>query len=525
MLIIGELSGIQDYLFDVTDRAGGQSRRLRARSFFLQALSEIAALRILRAAGWHSDHILMNAAGRFILRGPSLSTHKRAEVDTDFREVCEWLLRHSGAKVRLTLALGGDDGTPLEQYDDAMRVLRRAKFRGFSQLASAAAGWDPSVLVLESSSPACEICRRRKAIDQETDPDGKEFSVCSGCLFDLKIGQQLPHTRWVTIKPKPAGSQFEIAGLGVSTDADQPRPSPEALCIFDLTDGPDKGPPFQKRRLARHVPSSDHFPLDFDALADASEGAKYLGVLKMDVDSLGSAVRHHLESAAELDVITRFSHRLDTFFATTLDNELSKPRWQKIYTIFSGGDDLLLVGPWNTMFDYAGHVQKMFRTEFTDLGLTISAGLTMVRKKTPIRRAAEQADQLLETAKDKGRDRFAAFGQVWEWNEHKTIAQNANWVTAWVRDNSAERGWLQTLLRMTEAREREPLTTARLVYHVERNYPRSNDNDPNKRALRTWMDQIVRDFDGRQRVETRYLPAILRYALTATRAATTGGDD
>lgn len=523
MLIIGELSGIQDYLFDVADRAGGQSRRLRARSFFLQTLSEIAALRILRAAGWHSEHVLMTAAGRFILRGPTLSADKRAGVDADFREMSEWLLQHSGAKLRLTLAMSDDEGTPIEQYDDAMRVLRCAKFRGLSQLATGETGWDTGVLALESVSPACDICSRKKAIHHETDHDGERLFICSPCRFDLQIGQRLPQTRWMTVEPKSVGSPFEIGGLSITTHAEQPKPPPEPGWVFDLTDGPDKGQPYVKRRLARHIPRKGNSPLDFDALAESSEGAHYLGVLKMDVDSLGSAIREQLQTAGELDILAKFSQKLNTFFATTLDHGLTRDPWRNIYTIFSGGDDLLLVGPWNTMFDYAWHVRKMFASEFADVkfkdrGLTISAGLAMVRKKMPIRRAAEQAEQLLHMAKEDGRDRFAAFGQVWEWKDHESIVHWARCVTMWVRDNSAVRGWLQTLLGMTELRDREPLTYARLVYHVERNYPDAKHKDPKKQALRGWIDQVVDDFERRQRTETRFLPAILRYALTATRA-------
>ncbi len=50
MVILGDISGIQNYVFDVVaEEGGGQAQRLRARSFFVQLLSEVAALRVLRA--------------------------------------------------------------------------------------------------------------------------------------------------------------------------------------------------------------------------------------------------------------------------------------------------------------------------------------------------------------------------------------------------------------------------------------------------------------------------------------------
>jgi CRISPR-associated protein Csm1 len=45
MIVLGDISGIQNYLFDVADAGGwGQARRLRARSFYIQVLAEAAAL-------------------------------------------------------------------------------------------------------------------------------------------------------------------------------------------------------------------------------------------------------------------------------------------------------------------------------------------------------------------------------------------------------------------------------------------------------------------------------------------------
>src|SRR5205823_6497804 len=103
MIILGDISGIQNYLFDVAEEGGGQAQRLRARSFFVQLLAETATMRVLRALGWPLDHILQSGAGKFVLRGPS-----SPEVDQSLRSeqqaINEWLLRETRAELRLTLA-------------------------------------------------------------------------------------------------------------------------------------------------------------------------------------------------------------------------------------------------------------------------------------------------------------------------------------------------------------------------------------------------------------------------------------
>ena len=45
MLIAGDISGVQEYLFNVASEGGGQARRLRARSFSIQAVAEAARTR------------------------------------------------------------------------------------------------------------------------------------------------------------------------------------------------------------------------------------------------------------------------------------------------------------------------------------------------------------------------------------------------------------------------------------------------------------------------------------------------
>jgi hypothetical protein len=75
-----------------------------------------------------------------------------------------------------------------------------------------------------------------------------------------------------------------------------------------------------------------------------------------------------------------------------------------------------------------------------------------------------------------------------------------------------ERGWLHTLLELAEARhgaKADPLATARLAYHVHRNYRRNE--------ARRWAEGLVRRFDDPKHIDVHYLPAIVRYALAATR--------
>src|SRR5262249_51099461 len=116
-----------------------------------------------------------------------------------------------------------------------------------------------------------------------------------------------------------------------------------------------------KRALARHIPvDSDEQPIEFGKLANRARGDALLAVLKADADSLGAFFNRLLDDAKDLSPLSRFSREMDDFFGVTLDREVSKFDWDLIYMVFAGGDDLLLVGPWDVVFDFAAHANEMF---------------------------------------------------------------------------------------------------------------------------------------------------------------------
>ena len=119
---------------------------------------------------------------------------------------------------------------------------------------------------------------------------------------------------------------------------------------------------------------------------------------------------------------------------------------------------------------------------------------------------------MLESAKDSGKDRLAAFGQIWKWDHHEEILSTARQLVELVDSGEMERGWLHTLLELAESRhgsKPNALATARLAYHVERNY---------RKNAQRWAEKLVQRFDDLEQIDVHYLPAIVRYALTATRA-------
>jgi len=265
--------------------------------------------------------------------------------------------------------------------------------------------------------------------------------------------------------------------------------------------------------------------LEFVELARRARGDELLGVIKMDVDSLGHAFDRALGAGDGLARVRSLSAELDRFFAEALGAEQRTPRFADLYTVFAGGDDLLLVGPWDAALDFAGRIQELFAARFGALGLTISAGVALIKPKRPIRQAAEAAEAALHRAKTdtaadvQPKDQCAAFGQVWKWRDHAEVRAVAQRLAGWVEAGAAERGWLHTVLELAMARRSGELeATARLAHHVARNWPAWHDRDPVRAGMRAFGDRLIADFDDAQEPATRFLEAATRWALAATRA-------
>jgi len=516
MIVLGDISGIQSYVFDVAEDGGGQARRLRSRSFFVQLLAETAALRVRRALGWGPEAMLLCGAGKFTLCGPSASEGLLA---AEQQAINDWLRSETRGELRLTLAWADTVESQLAGYQAAQKELLRKKAQPWAP--APGAGWADSRLILDPLDTPCSLCHHARATEEEVDPDGVRRLVCHTCSRNRVIGQTLPRARWLVIRDAPQAADLPMFGLGIDVVTnDTVRIEPRILAVANLQE-PENCPVwcprdrFMQRRLMAHVPTDDHgAPVWFTELAKQSQGDPLLAVLKADADSLGLRFEHLLNNGG-LGAMHELSDRLDGFFAGRLRQELAKAngRWQSIYTIFAGGDDLIMVGPWNVMVDFAGAMRQWFADEFPDHGLTLSAGLELMKPKRPIKPTVERAELLLNEAKDSGKDRLAAFGQVWPWQDHDAIIAAARKLVAWENVGEIQRGWFHTLLELALVRHDEPpdpLATARLAYHVDRNWKKGTE-------ARRWAERLINDFDDRKQLLVRYLPAIVRYALTATR--------
>lgn len=162
----------------------------------------------------------------------------------------------------------------------------------------------------------------------------------------------------------------------------------------------------------------------FGVMVEQSRGVKRLGVLRMDVDDLGDLFRYRLDSG--LARVAALSASLSLFFegwVGALCDTMNDPQRRmerggpglnakgSVYCIYSGGDDLFIVGSWHLMLPLAHWISEdLARFTGGNPLVHLSGGISLHTAKFPLYQAAEAADEELKGAK--AREGKAALGWI-----------------------------------------------------------------------------------------------------------------
>ena len=117
--------------------------------------------------------------------------------------------------------------------------------------------------------------------------------------------------------------------------------------------------------------------------------------LKGDVDNLGLIIQTGLEHPTFAKMAT-LSRQMNAFFSVYLPWLCAK-EFPSTYTVFAGGDDFFLIGPWYSTIKLAHRIKDEFRHYVAENpDIHFSAGLSMTKPGLPIRQMASLAEDALE---------------------------------------------------------------------------------------------------------------------------------
>lgn len=454
LLISGDFSGIQSYIFAAARTSSREvAKRLRARSFLIDATISALAHTAVRRLEVPCQNLLMLCGGKFQLLAPN-RPEQVERLEALRRETDRYLFERYKGEISVNLAwiTFGPEG--FSDYGGTVtrlaQRLREEKNRPFAGQLAGVEGWREEAFSLYgdlSGKHLCPACQSRLI--------PREEETCGACAIQAAVGGRLTRadTLWyshrsgevelledcyLSFSPPEGGNVFQVVRLN-SWEV-----PPELTCY-----------PLVVRPMASNLPAGpEGEPLTFSQLAAQSPGGNQLGVFKADVDNLGYLFADGFRGSGQGGTVGRvvtLSRMLELFFAGYV-NTLIKQEYPTVYSVFSGGDDLFLIGPWDTLAHLAVKLEGAFKA-FAGQNpcVTLSGALTIAPPKTHIAALAEDCEARLKQVKDQppgpaypdkdGRDAVYFMGQIFTWDDLKGQLETAR------RLEQAARGGNVSILR------------------------------------------------------------------------------
>ena len=513
VLIGGDFSGIQDYIFGVTNLGtGGASKRLRARSFFVTLFSDTTIHKILHYLDLPLVCNMFSAGGKFLLLAPNLEETndmlRRVKEEIE-KEIHKTYFNHFSFLMSWKAIKGFKSIFGIYSFfkvaDEMFHRLETEKLKKSRNvlLNSDSGLWNTEAFkageIYENYKEHgdCKICGRGPAIPEIYDTEkyfeeDEEKNTCFICYRDkFLIGKDLPKINYVAFAKGRLTEEAKTKKIVIYNSRDddelledyyvellkEQKYSENYYLVYDISRSYRNGNKFTEIQLlnkyyANYVPTDENGnSLCFEDISNLSSwnkeedgvtkeyGSTLLGILKADIDNLGLIFSKGFDNPrrAEQDLdnldrktVSRFltmGRMIELFFSGWVKDIMSKNNTQllidefsktegidkdrlkkylrggqidfsKIYTVYSGGDDMVLIGPWETMIIFSIFLNMQFR-KYTckNKFITLSAGLNFIKPKYPIASAIKQADSLLNVSKEKGKDRITLFGTTIEWDK------------------------------------------------------------------------------------------------------------
>ncbi len=468
LLVAADLSGVQDFVYTLSSK--GALKTLRARSFYLNFLQESIAAQLLDRFELPRSCVIYIGGGGFFLLAPNTGTIKRG-LQRLKHEINSFLFEQFGTAIFLTLAgvtlngrdLSGESGHLKKAWGETKKELDLQKSRKWEGLLE-----EYQTLFHPAEPPSYQCTSCRVAIPRPL--DSLEEAQCDFC-------QKM--ARW----------SVDLNDIEAIYQVDSDREEEHHLKISDyhycyqLKSGDN----IKRKYLMNNywnVEKQTPYPVLnffqgtfytetlFEDLVSRSLGVERIGVLRMDMDYLGKIFSRGLDSPT-FTRITDLSERINLYFNCYLPALLQRELYDRLMPVekkhldvnlvYSGGDDLLLVGTWNGALETAYQIQRDF-TLFTggNSSLTLSGGLVVADKKMAFYKLADLAGDAEDKAKSDGRNRLCLFGKSFTWDRVKNsnglsihhllslFLDGVSWSTQRAKPELFSRSFLQKLIYFSQ---------------------------------------------------------------------------
>lgn len=523
LLIQGDFFGIQDFIF----ASGGETNKraaklLRGRSFYVSLLSECAALKVLDVLDLPATSQVINAAGKFMIVAPNTddAKHKlklvRAELD-------QWFLQHSFGQAGVGLAWTEasctdfkrgkpDDAGPspykmlIEKLFKQLEIIKNQRFNLCNQPKESIVfgeylndfNKDMGVCKIDGRSPAkhlfenedyiCDLAidqintgtwlakaeRERILITRNTlnmehslklTIFGYHISFAKSEDDQGKFGAEAQSGNllraWDFSLPKAADQALWNGYARRNINAYVPRFDEAAAAEQDLGKyGNETKLDWSEAKTLNHIACEDKILQENHQW----QGITALSTLKGDIDNLGNIFKDGLGNEASFSKTAALSRQINNFFTVYLPWLCqSDDRYKDAYTVFAGGDDFFLIGPWLSQIKLASTLRQAFQAYVAaNDQVHFSAGISTTKPGLPINQLGEMAEAALDKAKSHNPEKkeivpknaVSCFGQEMFWEELTALETRRERLNHLRQEMGLSKGYVYGLLTLIDMVEK-----------------------------------------------------------------------
>ena len=462
LLIQGDFFGIQDFIFSGGSASNkGAAKILRGRSFQVSLFTELAALKVLNACQLPTTSQMMNAAGKFLIVAPNTKAVKEAIKQVQ-AELNQWFIKETYGLIGLGIAVQSAKYSDFEQnhYETLVKKL----FENLEEQKLKRLDLTDTTQSVQEVEYPNGVCEMNSFFPAQT---GKERSVISE--DQIKIGEMLSKKQRIIIADINADINhkyetqilklpifgFKVIFTNSREDTKEFGYPVKLLQIhrfwdFSLPENTNSTiwNGYARRYINAYVPFNEEGKIiTFEDIETQDKGQKALMTLKGDVDNLGTIFQEGIQSA-NIAKMAALSRQMNLFFSLWLPAYCAEQS-QSMYTVFAGGDDFFLIGPWYSTQKVAHAMQQAFAHYVAENPkIHFSVGMVMSKSNIPVPRLGDLAKEALEKSKkiDTNKDAITIFNRSVKWEKWQFLLNLGDEIERLAKDYEISTAYIYSLI-------------------------------------------------------------------------------
>ena len=515
-----DISGIQSFIYTIGEK--GALKGLRARSFYLEIMMEHIVDELLEKLSLSRANLIYTGGGHcYLLLANTDDT--RDILEHYEKSLNHWMMEHFDTALYVACGYAKANANALRNmpkgsYSDLYLTISKMISEKKSNRYNA-----DMIRNLNSrkheGERECKVCRR---IARLTD------DKCQVCLALEKMSGSILYENYFTVMSEPDKDALPLPEnryLAADTKESLLKRMESENYVRCYT----KNEIYTGKHVTTKLWVGDYTTGDtFEKLAEQAEGVERIGILRADVDNLGTTFVYGLQRPdgddkyVTLSRTSTLSRQLSLFFKCYINEILRKGTAdnfggsgeRKAVIIYSGGDDVFLAGAWNDVIAAFMDIRNALE-KFTQGTLTISGGVGIYDAKYPLNVMAKEVERLEDRSKHvEGKNAVTLFDEThaYPWNVFiQNVVTEKLGVLKTYFDQNDEHGMAFLYHLMELLRESgNDINFARYVYLLSRMEPQEHENKEKRAAYRSFSRKMY-EWSGKEQDRKELITAIYLY--------------